>query len=228
MWIHTYSVDWKTQSCGIWCCRIWKNGESSVEHLLELHHIFGLQLKTIYLKHAYEYALEDIPAGKSWRVCYKHSTEIYANLVSLIHNVSGPLNFGCILLDCGLISSSQSICWIGKGSAIQVFCAFPEAQDELPHSANQNFMLPNSNLAAEFIWSELFSKVYEQYTNESGSGELYLSRQEFLHSLNLTTVGTMTALHWLKNLGFSFDVQKSIFQQPAWKPRKCCWLDRVL
>jgi len=47
--------------------------------------------------------------------------------------------------------------------------------------------------------------------NESESGENPMSKQEFVCSLNLSTVDTKTGFRWLKNLGFSFDVQKKVY-----------------
>jgi len=52
----------------------------SEEHPLEIHHVFDLQMKAMYLRRAYEYALEDMPAGKSWKACCEHSIEILCQL----------------------------------------------------------------------------------------------------------------------------------------------------
>jgi len=66
-------------------------------------------------------------------------------------------------------------------------------------------------VAAEFIWSELVNKVYDQYLYELASNEIWLSKEEFLRSLNLATVDTKTAFQWLRNLGSALIFKKKVY-----------------
>jgi len=42
-------------------------------------------------------------------------------------------------------------------------------------------------------------------------GDTPMSQQDFMKSMNLSTLDTKTAYRWLKDLGFSFDVQKKVY-----------------
>jgi len=63
-------------------------------------------------------------------------------------------------------------------------------------------------LAAEFIRDDLTNKFFDQYTNEMEEGEILTTKNEFLQLMNLKAIDTKTAFRWLKNLGFTYDVQK--------------------
>jgi len=66
----------------------------------------------------------------------------------------------------------------------------------------------NSDIAAEFIQSELIPKLYAQYSNEIES-EFCMSQQDFMYWLKVSMVDTSTAFHWLKDLGFCFDTKRN-------------------
>ena len=183
----------------------------SGEHPLELQHVFSLQLKAMYLRRAYQFALEDMPR-KSWQACCERSIEILSQLgVTKIKNYRTIEAWNSYFRIAGFLPHPNTFVETEKEIQPKIFRIYPEARDELRRWANQNLELLNSDVAAEFIRSELVDKVYDQYLYELASDEIQLSKEEFLRSLNLTTVDTKTAFRWLKNLGFCFDVQKKVY-----------------
>ncbi len=182
----------------------------SDEHPLELQHVFSLPLKAMYLQRTYQFALEDMPIRKSWQACCKRSIEILCQLgVTKIKNYWTMEAWNAYFQIAGLLPHPNTFVVTEKEIQSKIFCVFLEARDE--HWVDQNLELLNSDVAAEFIQSELVNKVYDQYLYELASNEIQLSKEEFLRSLNLMTVDTKTAFRWLKNLGFCFDVQKKVY-----------------
>jgi len=125
------------------------------------------------------------------------------------------------------ISSPKSICWAGKEIVLKLFWAFPNAGNELRCWANNNMEKLNSDATADYIWSHLLPKFYSQYVSEMEDGEMSMSQQDFMRSMNLSTLDTKTAYQCLKNLGFSFDMQKNILQWLAWESREYCCSKRI-
>jgi len=93
----------------------------------------------------------------------------------------------------------------------KIFRVYPEAREELRRWANQNLELLNSDLAAEFIRDNLTNNFFDQYANELEEGEILTTKDDFLQWMNLKTIDTKTAFQWLKNLGFTYNVQKKVY-----------------
>jgi len=66
-------------------------------------------------------------------------------------------------------------------------------------------------LAAEFIRADLTSKFFDQYANELEEAEILTTKDDVLQLMNLKTIDTKTAFRWLKNLCFTYDVQKKVY-----------------
>jgi len=48
----------------------------SGEHLLQINHILNVQCKILYLQCAYQFALDEMPGGKTWQDCCEKSIEV--------------------------------------------------------------------------------------------------------------------------------------------------------
>jgi len=183
----------------------------SEEHPVEKKHVFDLQRKVLFLRRAYQIALEDMPA-KNWTACCQRSIEFLRQLgVTKLPSFRTIHAWHSYFRIVGLLPHPNPFVEMEKEVQPKLFCLFPEAREELRRWANQNLEKLNSNTTASFIHTTLVDKVYAQYVNELESGENPILKQEFVRSLNLSTVDTKTGFRWLKNLGFSFDVQKKVY-----------------
>jgi len=182
-------------------------------HPLEVHQAFSVQIRVMYLRRAYEFALHDMPGDRmSWRACCEQSIEVFENFgICKVQNYRTIQKWNVYFQTAGKFPHPNPFVELDKEVQPKLFRIFPEARDELRRWANQNLELLNSDFAAEFIRNDLINKFHEQYLNELEGNEVGLSKQDFVCSLNVKTIDTKTAYRWLKGLGFSYDVQKKVY-----------------
>jgi len=179
-------------------------------HTLATHQAFAIQQKVMFLGRAYQYALEDMPDKVSWQACCERSIEFWKNVVGVekVPNYQTIQDWNIYFRNEQKFPHPNQFVELKKEVVPKLFRVFPEAKDKLQHWANNKLEVLNSDATADYIQSDLLLQFYSQYVNEMEDGEMPMSQQDFMQSMNLSTLDTKTAYQWLKNSGFSFNVQK--------------------
>jgi len=153
-----------------------------------------------------------MPDGKTWQDCCEKSIEVLCQVgIDQVQHFCTLQAWHTYFKVGENFPHPNPFVELDKEVQPKFFRVYPEAREELRHWANQNLELLNSDLAAEFIRDDLTNKFFDQYTNEMEEGEILTTKNEFLQLMNLKAIDTKTAFRWLKNLGFTYDVQKKVY-----------------
>jgi len=197
-------------------------------HPLATHQAFAIQQKVMLLWCAYQYALEDMPDKVSWQACCERSIEFWKNVVGVekVPNYQTIQDWNIYFWNEQKFPHPNPFVKLKKEVIPKLLQVFPEAQDKICCWANNKLEVLNSDATADYIQSDLLLQFYSQYVNEMEDGEMPMSQREFMQSMNLSTLDTKTAYRWLKNLGFSFDVQKKYTSMISMRIRRILLLKK--
>lgn len=174
------------------------------ECAIEPYQVANITCKALYLRRAYEKALQEMPRGMTWIKCCESVIQTMADAgFSGIKNGRTLSIWSRYFRENTKFPHPNVYVELGIVKGPKLFQILPEAKNKFVDWCNANLVELTGGNAANFIREELLPGLFAEEMAPLPE-EDRISFEQFKKRFNLTTVTDMTALNWFHHMDFKY------------------------